>query len=102
MSTIELRSNDPAWPPHGVPDWPLLQNSRPPAPQCGLFWTAMTNASDAAVPHNDIVYPSIIPFVVIHLGCFAAIWTGITWPAVALCVGLYWLRMFAVTAGYHR
>jgi stearoyl-CoA desaturase (delta-9 desaturase) len=62
----------------------------------------MTNASEAAAPHNDIVYPSIIPFLVVHLGCFAAIWSGITWSAVALCVALYWLRMFAVTAGYHR
>src|ERR1700752_870584 len=52
--------------------------------------------------HSDIVYPSAIPFVLVHLACFAAIWTGITWSAVALCVGLYWLRMFAITAGYHR
>jgi len=55
-------------------------------------------ADDAA----DIVYPSAIPFLLVHLGCIAAIWTGITWQALALCAGLYWLRMFAVTAGYHR
>lgn len=51
---------------------------------------------------GDIDYPSAIPFVVVHLGCLAAIWTGIDWPAVVLCAALYWLRMFAVTAGYHR
>jgi len=55
-----------------------------------------------AVPGGDIAYPSAIPFLLVHLGCLAAIWTGITWAAVALCVSLYWLRMFAVTAGYHR
>jgi stearoyl-CoA desaturase (delta-9 desaturase) len=51
---------------------------------------------------DDIVYPSAIPFVLVHLVCFAAIWTGITWQAVALCAGLYWLRIFFIGAGYHR
>jgi stearoyl-CoA desaturase (Delta-9 desaturase) len=52
--------------------------------------------------HDDIIYPSAIPFVLIHLACFAAIWTGVTWTAVALCIALYWLRIFAIGAGYHR
>jgi stearoyl-CoA desaturase (delta-9 desaturase) len=52
--------------------------------------------------HEDIMYPSAIPFVVVHLACFAALWTGITWQAVGLCVALYWLRIFAIGAGYHR
>jgi stearoyl-CoA desaturase (delta-9 desaturase) len=56
----------------------------------------------AGVAHEDIMYPSAIPFVLLHLGCIAAIWTGITWQAVTICVALYWLRMFGVTAGYHR
>lgn len=51
---------------------------------------------------GDIVYPSAIPFLLVHLGCLAAFWSGVTWPALALCIGLYWLRMFGVTAGYHR
>jgi stearoyl-CoA desaturase (delta-9 desaturase) len=62
----------------------------------------MPPAPDQAATGDDIVYPSAIPFLIVHLGCLAAIWTGISWPAVALCVTLYWLRMFAVTAGYHR
>jgi stearoyl-CoA desaturase (delta-9 desaturase) len=62
----------------------------------------MASSAQASAAGDDIIYPSIIPFLIVHLGCLAAIWTGITWPAVALCVTLYWLRMFAVTAGYHR
>jgi stearoyl-CoA desaturase (delta-9 desaturase) len=50
----------------------------------------------------DIVYPAAIPFALVHLSCFAAIWTGVTWRAVAICVALYWLRIFAVGTGYHR
>jgi stearoyl-CoA desaturase (delta-9 desaturase) len=52
--------------------------------------------------HDDIMYPSAIPFVLLHLACVAVIWTGITWLAVAICVVLYWLRIFAIGAGYHR
>jgi stearoyl-CoA desaturase (delta-9 desaturase) len=52
--------------------------------------------------HDDIMYPSAIPFLLVHLGCFAAIWSGVTWSALALCAALYAVRMFAVVAGYHR
>jgi stearoyl-CoA desaturase (delta-9 desaturase) len=51
---------------------------------------------------DDIVYPSSVAFVLVHLACFAAIWTGVTWQALVLCVVLYWLRIFAIGAGYHR
>ena len=51
---------------------------------------------------DDISYPSSFGFVLIHLGCFAAIWTGFTWRAVVLAIALYLLRIFAIGAGYHR
>jgi stearoyl-CoA desaturase (delta-9 desaturase) len=51
---------------------------------------------------DDIIYPSATPFVVMHLACFAAIWTGVTWQALVLCLALYWIRIFAIGAGYHR
>jgi stearoyl-CoA desaturase (Delta-9 desaturase) len=43
-----------------------------------------------------------LPFVFMHLACFAAFWTGVSVPAVILCVTLYAVRMFGLTAGYHR
>ena len=59
--------------------------------------------SPASAPrHEDIVYPATIPFLVLHLSCVAVIWTGITPTALALCAALYLIRVFAVTAGYHR
>ncbi|MCP8940628.1 fatty acid desaturase [Alsobacter sp. SYSU M60028] len=48
------------------------------------------------------MYPSAIPFVLVHLACFAALWTGVTTTSVVICVALYWLRIFAIGAGYHR
>ncbi len=53
-------------------------------------------------PTSDIIYPSAIPFVLVHLACLGAVWTGVTLEAVAIGVGLYWLRIFAIGAGYHR
>ncbi|HEX8486894.1 acyl-CoA desaturase [Sphingomonas sp.] len=52
--------------------------------------------------HHDIVYPSAIPFVLLHISAVAAVWTGVSAASLALCGAFYLLRMFAVTAGYHR
>jgi len=43
-----------------------------------------------------------IPFVIAHLVCFAAIWTGVHLVDVFIAAGLYFLRMFGITAGFHR
>ena len=56
----------------------------------------------SAVPASDIMYPSAVPFVLVHLACFGAIWTGVSSLAVAIGVALYWLRIFSIGAGYHR
>ncbi len=52
--------------------------------------------------HDDVMYPQVLPFILVHAGCVAAIWSGVSWQAVTICAVLYWLRMFAITAGYHR
>jgi fatty-acid desaturase len=52
--------------------------------------------------HDDIIYPGSIPFVLAHLACLGAIWTGVPASAVAIAVALYVIRMVAATAGYHR
>jgi stearoyl-CoA desaturase (Delta-9 desaturase) len=56
----------------------------------------------AHAPHDDIVYPAAIPFVLVHLAAFAAIWTGVTSEALLVAALLYVVRMWAITAGYHR
>ncbi len=62
----------------------------------------MTMNPGTADGQQDIIYPSALPFVLVHAACVAAIWSGITWQAIAICVTLYWLRIFAIGAGYHR
>jgi stearoyl-CoA desaturase (Delta-9 desaturase) len=43
-----------------------------------------------------------VPFWLVHVACLGALFTGVTWSALAVCLALFWLRMFGVTAGYHR
>ncbi len=43
-----------------------------------------------------------LPFVFLHVGCLGIIWVGWSWVAVLVAVALYVLRMFAITAFYHR
>ena len=43
-----------------------------------------------------------LAFFAVHLLPFLAIFTGVTWTAVILCISLYFIRMFALTGGYHR
>ncbi len=62
-----------------------------------------TEGSLAVRSWKDFVqYWDIIPFLSIHLMCLLAFQTGIKWEWVLLAVGSYYLRMIAVTAGYHR
>ena len=68
----------------------------------------MMNSDEPRAPagvhddHSDIVYPSAVPFVLVHLACLGAIWSGVTWTAVIMAMVLYWGRIFAIGAGYHR
>ncbi len=43
-----------------------------------------------------------LPFLFLHLGCILVLWTGWSWTAVAVAMGLYLIRMFAITGFYHR
>ena len=45
---------------------------------------------------------SSLPFLLFHAVPLLAFVTGVTWKAVAIFGVMYSLRMFAVTAGYHR
>ncbi len=39
---------------------------------------------------------------VIHAGCLVAFVTDVGRFEIALCLGLFWIRLFGITAGYHR
>jgi len=63
---------------------------------------AHDHAHDHDEPHNDIVYPWAVPFVLMHLSVLGIYWTGVTRTSLILAVVLYLVRMWAITAGFHR
>ena len=60
----------------------------------------LANPSDANPERID--WLRILPFIGLHLACLAVFWVGVSWVAVAVFLGSYLLRMFAITAFYHR
>lgn len=42
------------------------------------------------------------PFIGLHLACLAAFFLGVDTTALVLCGATYLVRMFGITAGYHR
>ncbi|MEW6130030.1 MAG: acyl-CoA desaturase [Acidobacteriota bacterium] len=50
----------------------------------------------------DKISIKIIPFTLLHVACIGVFFTGVSWWAVLLMVATYMLRMWGVTAGYHR
>jgi stearoyl-CoA desaturase (Delta-9 desaturase) len=51
---------------------------------------------------NNIASPYNVAFIAMHLSCFAVFWTGVSSGALLLGLALYWIRIFAIGAGYHR
>ena len=47
-------------------------------------------------------YGAVFFFALLHAGVLLTLWTGPTWGLVECVMGSYLLRMFGVTAGYHR
>ncbi len=45
---------------------------------------------------------SSLPFFGVHLMCLFAFYTGARLRDVVVCIALYYFRMWAITAGYHR
>lgn len=53
-------------------------------------------------PDNRVDWLRCIPFILLHLACFAVFWVGWSWAAILLALATYWFRVFALTGFYHR
>jgi stearoyl-CoA desaturase (delta-9 desaturase) len=47
-------------------------------------------------------YVVSVQFFLLHAACLLVIWSGVSAVAVLACVAMYVVRMFAITAGFHR
>lgn len=54
-------------------------------------------------PDEKISWFGVIPFVMVHLAAIlGVVMIGFSWEGVALCLALYYARMFFVCTAYHR
>jgi stearoyl-CoA desaturase (delta-9 desaturase) len=53
-------------------------------------------------PEERLDVPGSLPFLTMHAGVLLVFWAGLSWTAFWVAVAFYIVRMFGVTAGYHR
>jgi stearoyl-CoA desaturase (delta-9 desaturase) len=66
------------------------------------LWFDSEHGSDQVGDSRKLNLVRCLPFIFVHLACISVIWVGWSPVAVAVCVALYFIRMFAITAFYHR
>lgn len=69
-----------------------LCKDRPPRAYRGVIWRD---------EHGSLSLTSV-PFVLLQLSILLVFTTHVSWTGVALCAGLYAVRMFAITGFFHR
>lgn len=62
-------------------------------------WAAARGIRD---DDESIDWLRVVPFLLLHVACLGVLWVGWSPFAVAFAVALYLVRMFAITAFYHR
>lgn len=77
---------------------------RPPLRQTLRQWFDTGERGEPLDPATEqrIDWLRATPFIALHLGCLAALWTGVSATALTVAAVLYAVRMFAITGFYHR
>lgn len=52
--------------------------------------------------HDEIEWLRVVPFFLLHLACLLVFVVGWSWTAVAVAAATHFVRVFALTAFYHR
>ncbi|HVB84555.1 MAG TPA: acyl-CoA desaturase [Rhodanobacteraceae bacterium] len=80
--------------------------ARPPPLQRLLLAVARWFDSDAGGPEDTgdgrIDWARAVPFIAMHAACIGVLWVGVSATALGVALGMYALRMFAITGFYHR
>jgi len=65
--------------------------------------TSHTAAPSSAPTRSGFgTFLDALPFILAHAVCLTAIWTGVYLADLLIALGLYAVRVFAITGGYHR
>ena len=63
---------------------------------------AEENLPRAGFKDSKIRWMRILPFILLHIACLSVFWVGVSWFAVIFMLMFYVLRMFSITAFFHR
>ncbi len=63
---------------------------------------AEENLPRAGFKDSKIRWMRILPFILLHIACLSVFWVGVSWFAVIFMLLFYVLRMFSITAFFHR
>jgi stearoyl-CoA desaturase (delta-9 desaturase) len=63
---------------------------------------ATASNSSTLLQDRQIDWLRIVPFILLHLACLSVLWVGVSSFAVMFMLFFYLVRMFAITAFYHR
>jgi stearoyl-CoA desaturase (delta-9 desaturase) len=67
-----------------------------------MFMSAYLSNNTRPLGREKLDRSICVQFLFMHLACLFVIWTGVSAVAVITCLALYVIRMFAITAGFHR
>lgn len=60
------------------------------------------NSGISTIRRGGLRPSAVVGFLLVHVAALGVVLVGFSWKGVALCVASYYLRMFAITAGFHR
>lgn len=85
---------------------PLFSRAEGTPPEVALD-ADVAEAPEVESDTNEVLQPTgsrvlAALYVALHFVPFLGLWTGFGWPEVLMALGLLWVRVFAITAGYHR
>lgn len=66
------------------------------------FDSSASAAEPSGTDQQCVDYLRVFPFIGLHLACLAVFWVGVSPFALAVFALSYLIRMFAITAFYHR
>lgn len=65
-------------------------------------WSTLSTPKTQTAENSKIQWLRILPFILLHLACLAVFWVGVSWFAIGFMLAFYLIRMFSITAFFHR
>ncbi|WP_151959964.1 acyl-CoA desaturase [Acinetobacter bereziniae] len=65
-------------------------------------WSRPIQVQTSSPESKKIQWVRIIPFIILHVVCLGIFYVGVSWFAVTFMLLFYLIRMFSITAFFHR